>query len=104
MMCRVTSPGGHGESCRHRCYRDANLALHPTFPAHAGRRRGVGFHILQGFVPCDVPSAVSVNLERCLPGALYRWIPRRLTYALGIVCVGRVRVTQRTCDRRDKVT
>lgn len=53
--------------------------------------REAGFEILESFVHCDVPSMLSTNLERALPGAVHRFMQRQLSYAIGQCCLGRWR-------------
>lgn len=53
--------------------------------------REAGFEILKSFVHCDVPSKLSTNLERALPGAVHRFMQRQLSYAIGQCCLGRWR-------------
>lgn len=51
--------------------------------------RQAGFEILNSFVHCDVPSQLSRNLERALPGALHRFLQRQFSYAISQCCLGR---------------
>lgn len=51
--------------------------------------RQAGFEILNSFVHCNVPSQLSRNLERALPGALHRFLQRQFSYAISQCCLGR---------------
>jgi len=50
--------------------------------------RWAGVRVKESFVYGDVPSALARNLERFLPGVLYRRLMHTCTYGMGICCVG----------------
>jgi SAM-dependent methyltransferase len=50
--------------------------------------RRAGLRVRRSFVYGEVPTRASRNLERLLPGALYRQVQRIWTYGMGICSVG----------------
>ncbi len=51
--------------------------------------REAGLTVSQSFVYGEVPTGLARNLERALPGVLYRRLKHAFSYAMGIGCVGR---------------
>lgn len=49
---------------------------------------GAGLRVKESFVYGEVPTAVAKNLERFLPGAMFRRAKHVWTYGMGICCVG----------------
>ena len=47
-----------------------------------------GLRVRESFIYGEVPTAVATNLERFLPGALYRQVKNRCSYGMGICSVG----------------
>jgi len=62
-----------------------------TLPELVAMVQDAGLTVTDSFVYGEVPTALARNLERLLPGAAYRLLKRRFTYAMGIGCVGRGR-------------
>lgn len=50
--------------------------------------RRAGLRVRESFVYGDVPTAAARNLERILPGVIYRRVMHFCTYGMGICCVG----------------
>jgi len=50
--------------------------------------RRAGLRVRRSFVYGEVPTRAGRNLERLLPGALYRQVQRIWTYGMGICSVG----------------
>ncbi len=50
--------------------------------------RKAGLRVRESFVYGEVPTRVARNLERCLPGVLYRRVKHLWTYGMGTCCVG----------------
>lgn len=50
--------------------------------------RRAGLRVRESFVYGEVPTRAARNLERLLPGALYRQVQRIWTYGMGICSVG----------------
>lgn len=86
-----------------RCARYVLVAVPTRFTRYTGpvtderlyRRRQVktlvrraGVRVKESFVYGDVPTALARNLERLLPGVLYRRAMHACTYGMGICCVG----------------
>jgi SAM-dependent methyltransferase len=89
-----------------QCARFVLVAVPTRFTRYTGpitderlyRRRQVsrlvckaGVWVRESFVYGDVPTAAARNLERFLPGVLYRRIMQTCTYGMGICCVGESR-------------
>jgi hypothetical protein len=51
--------------------------------------RDAGLTVTDSFVYGEVPTGLARNLERALPGAVYRRLKHAFSYAMGIGCVGR---------------
>lgn len=49
--------------------------------------RSAGVRVKESFVYGEVPTAVAKNLERFLPGVMYRKVKHLWTYGMGICCV-----------------
>ncbi len=86
-----------------QCARHVLVAVPTRFTRYTGpitderlyRRRQVsslvrkaGIRVRESFVYGDVPTAAARNLERVLPGVLYRRVMHTCTYGMGICCVG----------------
>ena len=86
-----------------RCAPVVLVAVPTRYTRHAGEvsderlyRRGqvddlvsrAGLRVRESFVYGDVPTTVAVNLERLLPGVLYRQVQHRCSYGMGICVVG----------------
>ena len=86
-----------------RCGRVVLVAVPTRFTRYAApvtdeqlyRRRQVsdlvrraGLRVKESFVYGEVPTAVARNLERFLPGVVYRRVKHFWTYGMGICCVG----------------
>jgi SAM-dependent methyltransferase len=50
--------------------------------------RRAGARVRESFVYGEVPTRVARNLERCLPGVVYRRVKQIWTYGMGTCCVG----------------
>jgi SAM-dependent methyltransferase len=50
--------------------------------------RRAGVRVKESFVYGEVPTGVARNLERFLPGTVYRRVKHLSTYGMGICCVG----------------
>jgi hypothetical protein len=48
-----------------------------------------GIDVIESFVYGEVPTLMARNLERCLPGIIYRQIKQLFSYGMGICCAGR---------------
>ena len=53
--------------------------------------RRAGISVRETFVYGEVPTFVARNLERMLPGVIYRTVKRVCTYGMGICCLGETR-------------
>lgn len=53
--------------------------------------RRAGVSVKETFVYGEVPTAVARNLERALPGVIYRRVKHVWSYGMGICCVGESR-------------
>lgn len=53
--------------------------------------RDAGLSVTDSFVYGEVPTGLARNLERALPGMLYRRFKHAFSYAMGVGCVGRRR-------------
>jgi 2-polyprenyl-3-methyl-5-hydroxy-6-metoxy-1,4-benzoquinol methylase len=51
--------------------------------------RDAGLTVTDSFVYGEVPTSLARNLERALPGVVYRRLKHAFSYAMGIGCVGR---------------
>lgn len=51
--------------------------------------RMAGIDVKESFVYGEVPTLAATNLERLLPGIIYRRIQQMFCYGMGICCVGR---------------
>jgi 2-polyprenyl-3-methyl-5-hydroxy-6-metoxy-1,4-benzoquinol methylase len=51
--------------------------------------RDAGLTVTDSFVYGEVPTGLARNLERALPGAVYRRLKHAFSYAMGVGCVGR---------------
>jgi SAM-dependent methyltransferase len=86
-----------------RCARTVLVEVPTRFTRYAGpvtderlyRRRQLdalvrqaGLRVQQSFVFGEVPTAVARNLERFLPGILYRRLKHVCSYGMGVCCVG----------------
>jgi SAM-dependent methyltransferase len=86
-----------------RCARVVLVAVPTRFTRYTGpvtderlyRRRQVGklvrlagLRVKESFVYGEVPTAVAKNLERYLPGIMFRRVKHLWTYGMGICCVG----------------
>ncbi|MGH7408564.1 MAG: class I SAM-dependent methyltransferase [Candidatus Methylomirabilales bacterium] len=86
-----------------RCARVVLVAVPTRFTRYTGpvtderlyRRRQVGLLVRRAglrvrelFIYGEVPSRVARNLERLLPGVIYRRMKHIYTYGMGICCVG----------------
>jgi SAM-dependent methyltransferase len=86
-----------------RCGRVVLVAVPTRFTRYAApvtderlyRRRQVGklvrlagLRVKESFVYGEVPTAVAKNLERYLPGIMFRRVKHLWTYGMGICCVG----------------
>jgi 2-polyprenyl-3-methyl-5-hydroxy-6-metoxy-1,4-benzoquinol methylase len=60
-----------------------------TRPQLEAMVRDAGLAVADSFVYGEVPTSLARNLERALPGALYRQLKHAFSYAMGIGCVGR---------------
>jgi 2-polyprenyl-3-methyl-5-hydroxy-6-metoxy-1,4-benzoquinol methylase len=60
-----------------------------TRPQLDGMVRDAGLTVTASFVYGEVPTGLARNLERLLPGMLYRRLKHTLSYAMGVGCVGR---------------
>jgi SAM-dependent methyltransferase len=60
-----------------------------TRPQLEAMVRDAGLTVTDSFVYGEVPTSLARNLERALPGALYRRLKYVFSYAMGIGCVGR---------------
>lgn len=47
-----------------------------------------GLRVVESFVYGEVPTGSARNLERCLPGVIYRRVKHLWTYGMGTCCVG----------------
>jgi 2-polyprenyl-3-methyl-5-hydroxy-6-metoxy-1,4-benzoquinol methylase len=54
--------------------------------------RDAGLAVSDSFVYGEVPTGLARNLERLLPGMLYRRFKHAFSYAMGVGCVGRARL------------
>ncbi len=50
--------------------------------------RMAGLRVKESFVYGEVPTGVATNLERVLPGMIYRRVKHLWTYGMGICCAG----------------
>jgi len=62
-----------------------------TRPQLEAMVRDAGLEVSDSFVYGEVPTGLARNLERALPGAVYRRVKHAFSYAMGIGCVGQRR-------------
>ena len=60
-----------------------------TRPQLEAMVRDAGLTVADSFVYGEVPTSLARNLERTLPGVLYRQLKHAFSYGMGIGCVGR---------------